>query len=138
VSPAVARFVLPLSASMNHNGTALFEGVTIMFLAQVFGQDLSLADQVLVLVLCVLTATGVAGVPSGSLPIIGVILDRFHVPPAGIALILGVDRLLDMCRTVVNVTGDLTTVVYVGRSERGRLGAAAETDVGDFTVPKRE
>lgn len=137
VPPAVARFVLPLSATMNHNGTALFEGVTVMFLTQVFGQSLSLGEQIQVLVLCVLTATGMAGVPGGSLPLIGLILAQFNVPPAGIAIVLGVDRLLDMCRTTVNVTGDLTTAVYVGRSERGRLGPEAKTDLGDFTVPEK-
>ena len=118
VPPAVAQFVLPLSASMNHNGTALFEGVTVMFLIQAFGQELNLAQQIEVLGLCVLTATGMAGVPGGSLPLIGLILARYGVSPGAIALIIGVDRLLDMCRTMVNVTGDLTTAVYVGRREK--------------------
>ncbi len=118
VPPAVARFVLPLSASMNHNGTALFEGVTVMFLAQAFGKDLDLGDQIQVLILCVLTATGMAGVPGGSLPLIGLILARFGVPAGGIAIVLGVDRILDMCRTTVNVTADMTTVVFVARTER--------------------
>ncbi|MGL4422637.1 MAG: dicarboxylate/amino acid:cation symporter, partial [Gemmataceae bacterium] len=114
----VAKFVLPLSASMNHNGTALFEGVTVMFLIQAFGQQLSIVQQIEVLGLCVLTATGMAGVPGGSLPLIGLILERYGVPPGAIALIIGVDRLLDMSRTMVNVTGDLTTAVYVGRGEK--------------------
>jgi DAACS family dicarboxylate/amino acid:cation (Na+ or H+) symporter len=121
VPPAVSRFVLPLSASMNHNGTALFEGVTVVFLAQVYGTNLSIGDQILVLAFCVLTATGVAGIPGGSLPLIGGILDRFGVPPGMIGIVYGVDRLLDMCRTTVNVTGDLTTAVYVGRSEKSLL-----------------
>jgi DAACS family dicarboxylate/amino acid:cation (Na+ or H+) symporter len=117
VPPRVSRFVLPLSASMNHNGTALFESVTVLFLAQAFGVDLSLGQQLVVLVLCILTATGVAGVPGGSLPLIGLILVQVNVPAGAIALVLGVDRILDMCRTLVNVTSDLTTAVFVARSE---------------------
>ena len=120
VPPAVSRFVLPLSASMNHNGTALFESVTVLFLAQAFGADLSLGQQLVVLVLCILTATGMAGVPGGSLPLIGLILVQVGVPAGAIALVLGVDRILDMCRTMVNVTADLTTAVFVARTERGR------------------
>lgn len=117
VPPTVSRFVLPLSASMNHNGTALFESVTVLFLAQAFGIDLNLGQQLIVLVLCILTATGMAGVPGGSLPLIGLILMQVGVEPGAIALVLGVDRILDMCRTTVNVTADLTTAVYVARSE---------------------
>lgn len=114
----VSNFVLPLSASMNHNGTALFESVTVLFLAQAFGFQLGPQDQILVLVLCILTASGMAGVPGGSLPLIGLILVQFGVPAGGIALVIGVDRILDMCRTTVNVTADLTTAVFVARSER--------------------
>lgn len=116
----VSNFVLPLSASMNHNGTALFEAVTVLFLVQVFGVVLPLDQQLLVLLLCILTATGMAGVPGGSLPLIGLILVQFDVPAGAIAIVLGVDRVLDMCRTTVNVTADLTTAVFVARSERGR------------------
>lgn len=118
----VSNFVLPLSASMNHNGTALFESVTVLFLIQVFGRSLGIEEQLVVLVLCILTATGMAGVPGGSLPLIGLILVQFGVQPGAIAIVLGVDRLLDMCRTAVNVTADLTTAVYVARSEAGRGG----------------
>lgn len=125
IRPAVARFVLPLSASMNHNGTALFEGVTVVFLAQVFGVSLSLEQQLIVLLLCVLTATGMAGVPGGSLPLIGMVLAVVNVPPSAIAIILGVDRFLDMCRTMVNVTADMTTVVFVNRSESSAEPAPA-------------
>lgn len=123
VPKEVSNFVLPLSASMNHNGTALFESVTVLFLIQVFGQTLGLEQQMLVLLLCILTATGMAGVPGGSLPLIGLILVQFEVPAGAIAIVLGVDRLLDMCRTAVNVTADLTTAVYVARSESGRAAA---------------
>ncbi len=115
----VSNFVLPLSASMNHNGTALFESVTVLFLVQVFGGSLGLDQQLVVLVLCILTATGMAGVPGGALPLIGLILVQFDVPAGAIAIVLGVDRVLDMCRTAVNVTADLSTAVVVARSERG-------------------
>ena len=118
VPPSVSRFVLPLSASMNHNGTALFESVTVLFLAQAFGAHLDFGQQLVVLVLCILTATGMAGVPGGSLPLIGLILVQVGVEAGAIALVLGVDRILDMCRTTVNVTADLTTAVFVARTER--------------------
>ncbi|MDH3457181.1 MAG: dicarboxylate/amino acid:cation symporter [Gemmatimonadota bacterium] len=117
VPPTIAGFVLPLGATMNMNGTALYEGVTVLFLAQVFGVDLTLAQQVVVLVLSVLTAVGTAGVPGGSLPLMMVVLATVGVPAEGIAIILGVDRILDMCRTTLNVAGDLTAAVFVARTE---------------------
>jgi len=123
----VSNFVLPLSASMNHNGTALFESVTVLFLCQVFGVDLSLPQQLVVLTLCILTATGMAGVPGGSLPLIGLILVQVNVPAGAIAIVLGVDRVLDMCRTAVNVTADLTTAVFVARSEKRPVSRDAES-----------
>jgi DAACS family dicarboxylate/amino acid:cation (Na+ or H+) symporter len=113
IRPAVASFVLPLGATVNMNGTALFEGCVVLFVAQVFGVELSLAQQGLVLVLCVLSAIGVAGVPGGSLPLLMVVMAQVGVPAEGIALVLGVDRLLDMGRTVVNVMGDVVTAAYV-------------------------
>lgn len=113
----VGRFVCTLGATANMNGTALFEGVTVLFLAQFFGVDLSLVQQVTVLLLCILGGIGAAGVPGGSLPVIAMILAMFGIPPEGIGLILGVDRFLDMCRTCVNVTGDLVGAVVVGRGE---------------------
>ena len=113
----VGRFVCTLGATANMNGTALFEGVVVLFLAQFFGVELTLVQQVLVLVMCILGGVGAAGVPGGSLPVIASILAMFGIPPEGIALILGVDRFLDMCRTVVNVTGDLVGTVLVSRGE---------------------
>jgi DAACS family dicarboxylate/amino acid:cation (Na+ or H+) symporter len=121
VAPEVAGFVLPLGATMNMNGTALFEGVTVLFLAQAFGVDLSLATQAVVLVLVVLTAVGASGVPSGSIPLLIVVLETVGVPGEGIALVLGIDRILDMARTVPNVTGDLVTSIVVDRWERRRV-----------------
>ncbi len=115
LEPQVAGFVLPLGATMNMNGTALYEGATVLFLAQVFGVHLALSSQLLVVLLSVLTAVGTAGIPGGSLPLLMMVLGMVGVPPEGIAIILGVDRLLDMCRTVLNVTGDLVTATVVQR-----------------------
>ena len=103
----VARFVLTIGATANQNGTAMFEGVTVLFLAQFFGVELSLMDQAFVMLICILAGIGTAGVPGGSLPVIALILVGVGVDPAGIGLILGVDRFLDMCRTTLNVVGDL-------------------------------
>lgn len=111
----ISRFVLTVGATANQNGTALFEGVTVLFLAQFFGVDLSLGQQVLVMFVCILGGIGTAGVPAGSLPVIAMILGLVGVPPEGIGLILGVDRFLDMCRTTLNVTGDLVAAVVVSR-----------------------
>lgn len=113
----IARFVLTVGATGNQNGTALFEGVTVLFLAQFFGIELSLGQQALVMLVCILGGIGTAGVPSGSLPVIAMILAMVGVPPEGIALVLGVDRFLDMCRTVLNVTGDLVIATVVSRGE---------------------
>lgn len=126
----VAGFVLPLGATMNMNGTALFEGVTVLFLAQVAGLELSLGQQVLVVMLSVLTAIGAAGVPGGSIPLIAMVLVSVNVPPDLLFLILGVDRVLDMFRTTVNVVGDLTAVMVINRFEEAtELLAPAPTSV---------
>lgn len=108
LSPQIARFVLTVGATGNQNGTALYEGVVILFLCQVFGVHLTLLQQASVMVFAILAGVGTAGVPAGSIPMIMAILAGIGVPPDGIGLILGFDRFLDMCRTVVNVTGDLT------------------------------
>jgi Na+/H+-dicarboxylate symporter len=115
--PRIARFVLTVGATANQNGTALFEGVTVLFLAQFFGVDLSIAQQLMVLGVCVLGGVGTAGVPAGSIPVIMMILAMVNVPPEGIGLILGVNHLLDMSRTTLNVTGDLAAAVVVSRGE---------------------
>jgi DAACS family dicarboxylate/amino acid:cation (Na+ or H+) symporter len=119
----VARFVLTIGATANQNGTAIFEGVTVLFLAQFFGVELTLAQQALVLFICILGGIGTAGVPAGSLPVVALILGMIGVPPEGIGLVLGVDRFLDMCRTAVNVTGDLAAAVVVARGESAELVA---------------
>jgi DAACS family dicarboxylate/amino acid:cation (Na+ or H+) symporter len=113
----VSRFVLTVGATANQNGTALFEGVTVLFLAQFFGVDLSLAQQATVMFVCILGGIGTAGVPAGSLPVVALICGMVGVPPEGIGLILGVDRFLDMCRTTLNVTGDLVAATVVSRGE---------------------
>lgn len=105
--PRISRFVLTVGASANQNGTALFEGVTVIFLAQVYGIDLSIGQQVLVVLMSILAGVGTAGVPGGSLPLIVVLMTQVGIPAEGIGLILGVDRFLDMCRTTLNVAGDL-------------------------------
>ena len=111
--PRIARFVLTIGATANQNGTAMFEGVTVLFLAQFFGVPLDLSDQLFVMLVCILAGIGTAGVPAGSLPVIALILASVGVPPEGIGLILGVDRFLDMCRTTLNVIGDLVAATVI-------------------------
>jgi Na+/H+-dicarboxylate symporter len=113
----IARFVLTVGATANQNGTALFEGVTVLFLAQFFQIDLTITQQVVVMLVCILGGVGTAGVPAGSLPVVAMILVMVGVPAEGIGLILGVDRFLDMCRTTLNVTGDLVLATVVSRGE---------------------
>lgn len=118
----VSRFVLTAGSAMNQNGTALFEGVTVLFLAQLFGVSLSPGEQALVMGICILAGIGTAGVPAGSLPVIAMILGMVGVPPEGLGVILGVDRLLDMCRTMVNVTGDLVIATVLARQSANSPG----------------
>jgi DAACS family dicarboxylate/amino acid:cation (Na+ or H+) symporter len=134
VPPQIAGFVLPLGATMNMNGTALFEGVTCVFIAQVFGIELGLGQQLVVIVLSVLMAVGTAGVPGGSIPLLMIVLNTIGVPPGGIAIVLGIDRILDMSRTVPNVTGDLTCACFIARTESVRAGALAASPAGTRAV----
>ncbi|HEY3295097.1 MAG TPA: dicarboxylate/amino acid:cation symporter [bacterium] len=113
----ISRFVLTLGSTANQNGTALYEGVTVIFLAQFFGVDLTVSQQVMVVLAAVLAGIGTAGVPGGSLPVIVLVLQSVGVPGEAIGVIFGVDRILDMSRTVLNVTGDITAAMYVARSE---------------------
>ena len=117
--PKVSRFVLTVGATANQNGTSLYEGVTVLFLAQFFGVDLTLGQQVLVMVVCILGGIGTAGVPAGALPVVALICGMVGINPLGIGLILGVHHLLDMCRTALNVTGDLVLASLVARGEDG-------------------
>ncbi len=123
--PQISRFVLTVGASANQNGTALYEGVTVLFLAQVFGVELSLGQQIVVALMCIMAGLGTAGVPGGSLPLVVGVLVTIGVPGEAIAIILGIDRLLDMCRTTLNVTGDLVCAVLVSKGEPGATNAAA-------------
>ena len=123
VSEEISSFVLPLGATINMDGTALYQGVAVMFIAQVFGIDLSISAQLMVVLTATLASIGAAGVPSAGIIMLALVLQQANVPEAGIALILGVDRILDMCRTAVNVTGDLTVSIFVARTE-GSLARA--------------
>jgi DAACS family dicarboxylate/amino acid:cation (Na+ or H+) symporter len=126
--PSVAGFVLPLGTTMNMSGTALYEGCVVLFVAQVFGVDLSVGQQLTLLLLSVLSAVAVAGIPGGSLPLIAGLLATFGIPAEGIGIVLGVDRLLDMVRTMTNVGSDVVTTVVVdaqeGRAEARAAGSA--------------
>ena len=116
--PEISRFVLTIGATANQNGTALFASMTVLFLAQFYGVELSYEQQVMVGTICVVSGIGTAGIPSGSLPVVAMLLGLVNVPVEGIGLVLGVDRVLDMCRTTLNVTGDLSAAVVVARGER--------------------
>lgn len=117
----INSFVLTIGSTANQNGTALYEGVTILFLAQLAGVELSLMGQLTVAYLAILGGIGTAGVPGGSIPYVIVVLASLGIDPALIAIILGTDRILDMCRTVVNVIGDVTAATYVAHSEGHEL-----------------
>ncbi|MEJ7926781.1 dicarboxylate/amino acid:cation symporter [Sphingobium sp. AN641] len=130
----IARFVLTIGATANQNGTAMFEGITVLFLAQFFGVDLTLSQQFMVMLVCILGGIGTAGVPAGSLPVVALILGMVGVPPEGIGLVLGVDRFLDMCRTALNVTGDLVAATVIAAGEKEPPVPAGEFDP---TAPDR-
>lgn len=113
----VSNFVLTVGATGNQNGTALFEGVVVLFLAQVMGVELTGGQQFKVVLMSILAGVGTAGVPGGSLPLIVAVMQSVGIPGQAIGIILGVDRILDMCRTVVNVTGDLAIATCVAKTE---------------------
>ncbi len=115
VRAPVAGFVLPLGTTMNMSGTALFEGCVVLFIAQVFGIELGLVQQATLVLLAVLSAVAVSAIPGGSLPLVAGLLAAFGIPPEGIGIILGVERLLDMTRTMVNVGSDVVTTIVVDR-----------------------
>jgi DAACS family dicarboxylate/amino acid:cation (Na+ or H+) symporter len=122
--PRIARFVLTIGATANQNGTAMFEGVTVIFLAQFMGVDLTLQQQLFVMLICILGGIGTAGVPAGSLPVVALILAGVGVNPMAMGLILGVDRFLDMCRTTLNVIGDLVAATVISAVSAGEVGDA--------------
>ncbi len=131
ISASTAGFVLPLGTTMNMAGTALYEGCVVLFVAQVFGVHLGLAEQATLVFLAVLSAVAVAAIPGGSLPLIAGLLVTFGIPPEGIGIILGADRILDMMRTMTNVGADIVTAAVVDAGQKRRL--PAETPVSQET-----
>jgi DAACS family dicarboxylate/amino acid:cation (Na+ or H+) symporter len=128
IPPDIGRFVLTVGATANQNGTALFEGITVLFLAQVYGLDLSLGQQLRVMLMSILAGIGTAGVPGGSLPMVMIVAQSVGIPPEGMGLILGVDRFLDMCRTTVNVSGDLVIAALVAGPSKVHGKAARQKE----------
>ena len=129
VSKRVTGFVLPLGATVNMDGTALYECVVVIFIAQVYalvsGVEFGIAEQFIVVLLALLTSIGVAGIPAASLVAIALILPAVGLPVEALAIVLAVDRILDMCRTAVNVTSDLTITALVARTEGEELPGLA-------------
>jgi len=117
VSKEISSFVLPLGATINMDGTALYQGVAAVFIAQVFGMDLTVGQQLTIVLMATLASIGAAGVPGVGMITLTMVLKQIGIPLEGIALILGVDRILDMCRTIVNITGDATCATVVAFSE---------------------
>jgi dicarboxylate/amino acid:cation (Na+ or H+) symporter, DAACS family len=127
----ISRFVLTVGATGNQNGTALYEGVVVLFLAQVFQVELSVPQQVQVVLMAILAGVGTAGVPGGSLPLVVVLMQSVGVPGDGIGIVIGIDRLLDMCRTVLNVTGDLVVATCVAGGSEPKIQPAAVPNLGE-------
>jgi Na+/H+-dicarboxylate symporter len=109
VRPSIAQFVIPLGATINMNGTALYQGVAAVFLAQVYSVDIGMGGMALIVAMAVGAAIGSPGTPGVGIVILSMVLTTVGIPAEGVALIMGVDRLLDMCRTAVNVAGDVVT-----------------------------
>ncbi len=127
VGKSVTSFSLPLGATINMDGTAIMQGVATVFIAQVYGVDLAINDYVMVVLTATLASVGTAGVPGVGLIMLAMVLQQVNLPVEGIALIIGVDRLLDMTRTAVNITGDCTVACIVGKSE-GELDETVYND----------
>ncbi len=117
VSRQVSTFVLPLGATINMDGTALYQAVAAVFIAQVFGLDLTIAQQLTIVLTATLASVGAAGVPGAGMITLALVLSTLGVPETGIALIFGLDRILDMCRTTINIIGDLTLTTLMAKSE---------------------
>ena len=121
VEEEVTSFVLPIGATINMDGTSLYQAVAAVFIAQAFGMDLSLSAQLGIIVTATLASIGSAAVPGAGMVMLAIVLAQAGIPEAGLALIFAVDRPLDMCRTVVNVSGDATVSMLVAKSV-GKLG----------------
>jgi len=130
VKNEVASFVLPLGATINLDGTALYQGVATVFIAQALGMDLNLAAQLTIVLTALLASIGTAPVPAAGIVMLIIVLESVGVPSSGIALILGVDRILDMVRTATNVTGDTAVAVLVNTAEEKAAAKAALTQAG--------
>jgi Na+/H+-dicarboxylate symporter len=137
IRPSVAQFVIPLGATINMNGTALYQGVATMFLAQVFGVELSTSALVLVVVTAVAASIGSPATPGVGIVILSMVLTAAGVPAAGIGLIIGVDRIIDMTRTAVNVTGDLVAAAVLDRTIGGELSAQEQLQREEEREKKR-
>lgn len=134
ISPSMTSFVLPLGATVNMDGTALYQGVAAIFIAQVYGLGLSVGDQLTIVLSATLASVGAAGVPGAGMITLALVLTAIGVPTEGLALILGVDRLLDMFRTAVNVTGDSTATAFMARLEGEDLRILSEAE--DLADPR--
>jgi Na+/H+-dicarboxylate symporter len=121
VSKKISSFVIPLGATINMDGTSLYQGVAAVFIAQVYGMDLSLSTQLTIVLTATLASIGTAPVPGVGLIMLIIVLQAAGIPEEGIALILGVDRILDMLRTSVNVTGDLTVATCIAQTEQALI-----------------
>ena len=128
MSKEVASFILPLGSTVNMDGTALYQGVAAVFIAQVFGLDLSIADQLSIVLAATMASIGAAGVPGAGIVTLALVLTTSGIPQVGLALILGMDRLLDMFRTAVNVTGDLSVATVMAKLEGEELLTGDEED----------
>jgi Na+/H+-dicarboxylate symporter len=117
IKEEIGGFVLPLGATVNMDGTSMYQCIATIFIAQALNMDLSFSDQLMVILTATLASIGSAGVPGAGMVMLVIVLNSVHVPAEGIALIMGIDRILDMCRTVVNVTGDTTVACVIARME---------------------
>jgi Na+/H+-dicarboxylate symporter len=128
VSEEISSFVLPLGATINMDGTSIHQAVSAVFIAQAFGHDLTMIDQLAIVLTATLASIGAAAVPSAGLIMLVIVLGAIGVDPAGLALIVAVDRPIDMCRTIVNVTGDATVATLVASTE-GELKEGLDSDL---------
>lgn len=134
VSNSVCSFTLPLGATINMDGTALYQGVASVFIAQLYGMDLTFGQQLTIVLTATLASIGTAGIPGAGIVTLAIVLNSVGVPLQGIAIILGVDRFLDMCRTVVNITGDAACAVVVASTE-GQVGVVSQGVPAQKTAP---
>jgi Na+/H+-dicarboxylate symporter len=131
VNKEVSSFVLPIGATVNMDGTSLYQGVAAVFIAQVMGNDLTLANQLMILMTAVLASIGTAAVPGAGILMLVIVLESVGVNPAGIALIFAIDRPLDMCRTVVNISGDAMVAVIMNKLSGRKLKPTIFEDEGE-------